>query len=231
MKRTNFDEFAHSYDQVLAESLNRFGADVGYYHRYKVKLVKALARGPVESVLEYGCGAGANLGLLRDAFPEASISGCDVSSESVRVAAARHPGCRLFDLAAKETPPGPFDLIFISNVLHHVPPGERPTFMAEAARLLAPGGDLFIFEHNPKNPLTRRVVRDCPLDDDAILLHAAEAERLGVQAGLRLIRRRYALFFPVALKILAGLERYLGRLPLGAQHYVQFGKDESWRPL
>lgn len=174
--------------------------------------------------MEYGCGAGANLGLLREAFPRAEVLGCDVSSESVRVAASRHPDCRLFDLAANETPGGPYDLIFISNVLHHVPPAERAAFMAEVARLLAPGGDLFIFEHNPTNPLTRRVVRDCPLDDDAILLHMEETTRLAANAGLRLMRKRYALFFPASLKALAGLERFLGRIPLGAQYFIQAGK-------
>ncbi len=225
MKRTDFDEFAHTYDEVLAQSLNRFGSDLGYYRRYKVDLAKTLARGPVSRVLEYGCGAGVNLRLLSEAFPQAEISGCDVSPESVRVAAAKHPDCRLFDLSADATPDGLFDLIFISNVLHHVPPADRPAFMEEVARLLAPDGDLCIFEHNPKNPLTRRVVRDCPLDDDAILLPMEETTRLTANAGLLLIRNRYALFFPAALKAFAWMEPWLARLPLGAQYFVQATKD------
>jgi len=224
MKRTDFDEFAHSYDRVLSESLNRFGSDVGYYHRYKVRLVKALARPSTTRVLEYGCGAGANLGLLQSAFPGASVSGCDISSESVRVAASRHPGCRLYDLAAGEAPDGSYDLIFISNVLHHVPLAERAAFMAEVSRLLAPEGDLFIFEHNPKNPLTRRIVRDCPLDADAVLLPSDETVGLVSGAGLIPVDRRYALFFPARLKFLAFLEKALGRVPFGAQYYVHASK-------
>ncbi len=225
MKRTDFDQFARSYDAVLAESLNRYGADVGYYHRYKADLAARLYGANPGRVLDYGCGAGMNLGHLRAVFPQARLSGCDVSAESLRVAASRHPDVSFHDLSAGDVPPGVYDLVFVSNVLHHVPPAERTAFMERIERLMAPGGELFIFEHNPKNPVTRRVVRDCPLDEDAILLPLDETVALAEHAGLRVKTARYALFFPAALKRLAFLDRVLFRLPLGAQHCLQAVKE------
>jgi len=221
MKPTNFDQFAQSYDKVLADSVSRYGADVAYYHRYKVRLAAALSRRQPSRILDYGCGAGANLGYLAAAFPSARIAGCDLSAESLRVAASRHPEASLYDLGAGETPPGFYDLVFISNVLHHVPPADRPGLMAGIAGLMAPGGELFVFEHNPKNPVTRKVVRECPLDEDAVLLPLEETVLLAKNAGLDAADARYVLFFPASLQRLAFAERFLTRLPLGAQHCLR----------
>jgi hypothetical protein len=85
---------------------------------------------------------------------------------------------------------------------------------------LAPGGGVLFFEHNPHNPVTRRVVQACPFDEDAILLTRRELLRLGAAAGLAVRRSAYIVFFPRRLACLRGLERSLGWLPMGAQYAV-----------
>ena len=55
-----------------------------------------------------------------------------------------------------------------------------------------------VFEHNPKNPLTMRVVNRCPFDRDAVLLKSAETVRLFEQAGFEAVERRYILTIPAA---------------------------------
>ncbi len=225
MRKTDFDKYADDYEHMLAKGLEGFGGDTAYYHRYKAALVKALARPGTGSILDYGCGVGNNLALLAEAFPGAALAGCDISPASLETAGKRCARAGLYDLSAGETP-GEHDLVFVSNVLHHVRPPERDAFMAAVAAAMAPGGELFVFEHNPYNPVTRRIVADCPFDADAVLLFPGEMRRLVDRAGLCLRRLRYTLFFPAKLKRLDPLNRYLGRLPLGGQYYALAVKED-----
>src|SRR5207302_222546 len=73
------------------------------------------------------------------------------------------------------------------------------------------------FEHNPLNPLTRRVVRDCAFDEGVELLGRRELERLYRGAGLEILGAEYLLFSPWRMD---ALERRLTWLPLGAQYVV-----------
>jgi SAM-dependent methyltransferase len=112
---------------------------------------------------------------------------------------------------------GRFDVSFAVCVLHHVGPPDRLGLVAEAARVTRPGGLVLVFEHNPLNPLTRRVVRDCAFDEGAELLGRRELERLYRGAGLEVLGVEYLLFFPWRADT---LERALRRLPFGAQYVV-----------
>ena len=76
---------------------------------------------------------------------------------------------------------------------------------------------MFVFEHNPYNPVTRRAVQQCPFDDDAILLSPREVRRLLAGAALSGVQQDYVLFFPRPLARLRPLEPWLKRCPLGAQ--------------
>ena len=112
---------------------------------------------------------------------------------------------------------GELDVTFAVCVLHHVDPPDRPGLVAEMARVTRSGGLTLVFEHNPLNPLTRRVVRDCAFDEGVQLLGRRELERLYCGAGLELLGTEYLLFFPWRMD---ALERLLIRLPLGAQYVV-----------
>jgi SAM-dependent methyltransferase len=108
----------------------------------------------------------------------------------------------------------------LSGVLHHVPRAERLGVLAQVRAKLRPGGRLFVFEHNPLNPVTRRTVATCPFDDDADLLWPWQAKRLLSDAAFRQVRLDYIVFFPRPLAALRPLEPRLGWLPLGAQQLV-----------
>ncbi len=217
----DFDNYADNYEQLLAASLKGFGAEMAYYRRRKAAIARSICPGPVGSFLEYGCGTGGNLPFLRNAFPKAKAAGCDVSAASLAVAAAAAPWAEIFP-SDGDAPLGSHDVVFVANVFHHVPVPDRPALAARMASALRPGGTLLIFEHNPYNPVTRRIVSTCPFDADAKLLRPAETAGLLAGAGLTGIRQRYTLFFPASLALLAGLERFCGRIPLGGQ-YVSWG--------
>src|SRR5437762_6407109 len=87
-----------------------------------------------------------------------------------------------------------YDVVIIANVLHHVRPGARHATISRAAELLAGNGSVVVFEHNPANPLTRRAVRSCPFDEDAILLPPRETLGYFAKTGLKRIRLDYIVF-------------------------------------
>ena len=96
--------------------------------------------------------------------------------------------------------------------------------MAEIRRVLKPSGLLFVFEHNPLNPLTRHAVDTCPFDENAVLIRAPKMRRRVLDAAFADATINYRIFFPHALRGLRGLEPRLTWLPLGAQYYVRASK-------
>lgn len=113
-------------------------------------LVRALAGLPVAEwrtrrAIELGCGTGTDaLWLAAQGW---RVTALDLSAGAIRLATAkmragvRNPVFRQADvLRAAELPRGPFDLAFDRGCFHSVPARRRPTFVANVARLLRPGG-------------------------------------------------------------------------------------------
>ena len=91
---------------------------------------------------------------------------------------------------------GTFDVALASCVFHHIPHDEHVALLAEIRRVLAPGGRLFVFEHNPLNPLTRHAVNTCAFDEHAELVLAPTMRRRVRDAGFAAADVRYRIFFP-----------------------------------
>jgi SAM-dependent methyltransferase len=218
--RVDFDHFIDNYNQLLRERTSFFSASEEYFARYKVDIVRSRVTGPVRRILEFGCGIGRNIPFLRSAFPGATVVGSDIAAASLEFARAGNPGVEFFVEGASE-PQEPFDLVFVAGVFHHVPLAQRLDVARVLRGRLTPGGNLFVFEHNPFNPVTRRIVRDCPYDEDAVLLRPSELVGILENAGLIKARQAYCLFVPPKLSGLVGLEKLLGWLPLGGQYWVQ----------
>lgn len=207
---SKFDAYAKSYQELLRTNLAASGEDPDYFARYKLGKLKELGvRGPI---LDYGCGVGGLTQHLAVEFDE--VHGFDPSSESLRVAETRAPRATF---STDPPPRGHFRTAVLAGVLHHIAPAERAGVLRGVQGALAPGGRLVIFEHNPLNPLTRRAVRECPFDDDAVLLWPWELKPLVEAAGFVAARLDYIVFFPRALSPLRPLERRLAWLWLGAQ--------------
>jgi trans-aconitate methyltransferase len=219
----DFDDYTEDYNKLLGARTQFFSSSDEYFARYKVDLVRHHMRHKaVGRVLEYGCGIGRNIPFLRAAFPDAAIVGSDISRGSLDIARRDNPGvefvCEEGNVADEL---GSFDLIFVAGVFHHVPIPQRMNVANTLFKRLAGNGALFVFEHNPLNPVTRRIVRDCPYDADAELLRLSRLRDILCQAGLRIECQAYCLFVPPRLAALSGLERRLGWLPLGGQYWVQ----------
>lgn len=155
-------------------------------------------------------------------FPEAELHGFDVSGESIALAKDAYPNVSfsVIDDTALPTGNEMFDVALAACVYHHISPVERADWTREVFNKLKPGGVFFIFEHNPLNPLTLKAVRECPFDDDAILLPKKESVHLMRDAGFETVEADFIVFFPRMLAGLRPLERFLTKFPLGAQYAV-----------
>lgn len=105
-----------------------------------------LARG--KRVLDVACGAG--YGSAELARVAEQVTGLDVSEEAVEAARAAYaaPNLRFLTAPAQSVPleDGAFDLIVAFEVIEHL--ADWPALLAEARRLLAPGGQLIVSTPN-----------------------------------------------------------------------------------
>jgi SAM-dependent methyltransferase len=222
-----FDRYADSYEQLIADPIrDRFARSAEYFHRRKLEVLHShlsAAGKPAASLswLDLGCGRGDLLRIAGRDFAQAC--GCDVSPESLKY--CRDSTVRLqpsidsvpFDAAS-------FDVVTAACVYHHVGVGQRARLTESVRAVLKPGGIFCIFEHNPRNPVTRRIVERSPVDVNAVLLYPQESIALLKQARFDKISVRYYLFMPEVLGArLRTFEDLLSAVPFGGQ-YAAFGQ-------
>jgi SAM-dependent methyltransferase len=209
-----FDRYASSYEQLHASNISISGEGTQYFARYKVECLLRAGVPLSAPILDFGCGIGNVTRELVTCF--GSVHGYEPSSVSAEQARRSAPTAKIHD-QLDSVPDAHFVAAVLSGVLHHVPPSDRRQLLSDVLTKLAPGGTLFVFEHNPYNPLTRRAVATCEFDDDAILLWPRELKTLLTGAGFADVRLDYIVFFPKALAFLRPLEPKLRWLFAGAQ--------------
>ena len=111
-------------------------------------------------VLDLACGTGRFMAQVLNAFPRLKLSGLDLSPNYAAAARkeVRHwPQVDIFEGQAEALPldDEAFDAIVSVFLFHELPPRVRPKVIAEAARVLRPGGAFIIadslqFGDNPK---------------------------------------------------------------------------------
>jgi SAM-dependent methyltransferase len=224
-----FDRHARNYSAGFDDPLKQaIGADARAFLRPKLALLRrAAARAQLEPdsplrYLDYGCGAGDFLALVREAGLPWLAEGCEISPGMLEEAGRRWPGLAatapLWTIEAGSFPEGRYDLITAICVFHHIPPPEWPDTFARLRRALRPGGLLCLFEHNPWNPVTRWMVSRTRIDSDAILLSPRTSRRLLQAAGFSPVHISHFLFVPPRWSLLARVEPVVGWLPLGGQY-------------
>lgn len=215
--KVDFDNYVENYDKILADGTDFFTSDTDYFAKYKIAIAKRIIKFVPDSILEFGCGTGRNLKFTEEAFPSAKIFGYDISRESVEYAKLRTNKVQYLhqlDVTAK------YDLILMIGVLHHIAPDERTNILNLVCSMLNQTGELLVFEHNPFNPVTKYIVRNCQYDTDAVLLSARETHCLLKTAGFKDARTRYTLFTPPSIGRIFDIDRYLTWLPLGGQYCI-----------
>jgi 2-polyprenyl-3-methyl-5-hydroxy-6-metoxy-1,4-benzoquinol methylase len=222
----NFDQHSEHYRELLASHTATDLSDVAFFAGRKAHhLRRALPRDvQLRRILDYGCGIGLAWRPLKQAFPEASITAVDPSIRSLEIAAAEHRDLNIALIPLSDFEANPelvgFDGIVVSCVLHHIDTDQQQAVLDGLRQRCSPQGWIAVFEHNPYNPLTRKAVRSCPLDQGVSLIPAHSMRRLLKRAGWRRIQQKFITFVPPALSGYQGIEEWLPWCPLGGQYMV-----------
>lgn len=112
--------------------------------------------GQPRRILDLGCGTGSTALLLKQAFPQAEVTGLDLSPYMLVMAEHKAAeagleiqwkhGCA----EATGFPDASFDLVTASLLFHETPPHISRAILREAFRLLQPGGQVLILDGNQK---------------------------------------------------------------------------------
>ena len=169
-------------------------------------------------ILDLGCGPGTETMALHEAFPEAEIHGLDLSGPFVRFAHAwaedRGVAMHFRQADAQRTgyPDGHFDLIVSHILFHETWHDVLPRILAEAQRILAPGG-LLLNADVPYQPSVLPIPKQ--VTNDWQVRNNGEPFWTGFVDTDVLAALRTAGFAPA--------EAFAGYEPLGAGQYFFFG--------
>jgi ubiquinone/menaquinone biosynthesis C-methylase UbiE len=146
MYKVNYDAVAPTYDGRYA------AGNMGGVAQVLTALIERQKAG---HILEVGCGTGHWLTLLKSRVQQAV--GLDLSVGMLKQ--AQKGDLRLLACGQAAQLPFPaqfFDVVFAVNAVHHFP--DQQLFIAEAHRLLKPGGTLAVIGMDPHCPQTRSYV-------------------------------------------------------------------------
>lgn len=145
------------------DSPERYLHNVDHHLRNFVPKVLACVDGDIRTVFDFGCGSGSGSIALAMIFPEWSFHGVDISTADLTIARARarlygvSDRCQFESIDAGQALPVPgnvFDLCICCSVLEYVTdPGTRKLCVQEMARVVTPGGLLFMTVPNRLYPI------------------------------------------------------------------------------
>lgn len=129
---------------------------------FKDALLRQADLQPGQDVLDLGCGTGTLTVRAAKWQPGAHLTGVDLDDAVLaraRARAARAGAPIHWDRAAADALPygaGSFDRVLSSLLLHHLPPETKLRALAEAYRVLRPGGELHVADWGrPAGPVQR----------------------------------------------------------------------------
>jgi SAM-dependent methyltransferase len=164
----------------LYEAVIRRVYNTGFEQRLHAALARQLADDGARDVLDLGCGPGRGLAALRKALPGVRLTGIDLSPFLLERARDRLPAGEAElvhgDIRALPWEAGSFDAVVSHHVLGHLPATAASAAWREAARVLRPGGRLYLAEHgwHPRLPGRLRAVVRKPVLRGVIRLEAFE---------------------------------------------------------
>jgi SAM-dependent methyltransferase len=226
-----FDKTKHTYKDTIEEKISFTGKGLDFYTEVKADYLHYIAEQELPNakhprLLDVGCGHGyIHPKLLKYGY---NVTGVEVAKEVVPLAQKANPDVLYKSYDGRTLPfeDNSFDIVMAICVMHHVPPTQWLNFLNESKRVVNHNGIIVIFEHNPLNPLTRYIVANNEIDEDAVLLSTSVLKKMMRTVNLHKIRTRNILFTPFAHSAFRIIDRKLGWCPFGAQYYTVGKKAE-----
>jgi SAM-dependent methyltransferase len=153
------------------------------------------------AVLDIGCGQGAAVLSLAEAFPKGRVLGIDVEPHSVQRATARIAAAGLEDRASARlmgaeelSARAEFDLVTLVQVLHETDPTARGAILRAAHEALVPGGSLVVIDEPYPDDLASLgsapaavLTQFIEIFWGSLLISPAEQRQLVEEAGFRIV--------------------------------------------
>ncbi|MEM1263028.1 MAG: class I SAM-dependent methyltransferase [Pseudomonadota bacterium] len=139
---------------AMGKQLNDIGWSMANFLRYRFANVSP------QRILDVGCTIGHNTLPWKQTFPEAEVHGVDIAAACLRYAHTRAESLGIEAHFHQQTAEslkfqdGSFDVVFSSMFLHELPLKSIRAFLAEAYRVLRPGGIMLHMELPPNSALT-----------------------------------------------------------------------------
>jgi 2-polyprenyl-3-methyl-5-hydroxy-6-metoxy-1,4-benzoquinol methylase len=214
-----------AYQKNLRNNLAISGESATFFAEYQAqKLAHWFAQDLEQniSILDFGCGDGLMTSFIHHLFENATITGIDTDAQRIALAKDMYEGIDFMcgDMeVAQPCAPASFDLIYTTEVFHHLPSEKHAQYIALLMGLLRPGGTLIIFELNPLNLATVYRFKRNPLEQNARLIMPWHLRHLLMPYGSTKIRY-YDFNLPTRK-----LEPYLMWFPFGGLYAVSVKKN------
>jgi SAM-dependent methyltransferase len=218
------------------------------YERLILRPILDLARPlPEMRVLDLGCGTGTLLrALAARAGPAGVAAGIDLDPAMITRARRKLPWAdlRVGSATRLPWPDRSFDLVTATFVLHHLDRAAKAVALAEARRVLSPGGRIVIADFGPPHgPLGRLTAALIPLDALLAGRSAFLAERRALREGLAgrlpaLVRAAgfavsgtlTAHHLGVTIPFIVGHVALSARAPSGGEGLTPGSRYDIWSP-
>jgi len=190
----------------------------------ELEVLAALVPMSDQDIVELGCGAARLARDLLMRWPDSRVTGLEVDErQHAKNLASPQPGLRFVAGGAQAIPfpDASFDLALMLKSLHHVPLPLLGQALREAARVLRPGGHLYVSEPVYAGPLNELVRL---FNDEGVVRTAAQSaldEALRGGTWQQVAERRFAT--PVVFKDFADFEQRMMR-PTFADHRIDDAK-------
>ena len=142
MQRVDYDEIARQYDDPSRDH----GVDanlIAFLHE------RGASASPDVCILDVGCGTGKQVHANRIAFPDATIIGTDMSIGMLNVARERSPAAPWVQGDGSALPFRGDAFHYVSNQFSYPHMQHKERFIAEALRVLRPGGRFVMTNIDP----------------------------------------------------------------------------------
>jgi ubiquinone/menaquinone biosynthesis C-methylase UbiE len=149
---------AYSVHAKIFAETGRTG-DTQLRHSYHDLITRSLPT-PPQTILDLGCSVGMSTFALQAVYPEAQLTGLDLSPYFLSIANYRAEQQQSSHInwihAAGEStglPDHSYDLVSLFLICHELPQTATREIFAEAKRLLKPGGHIAIMDMNPASDI------------------------------------------------------------------------------